>query len=396
MHIVETWLPIFPGFYNTIFGPDEGDVICDINSQRQSQGKPEIDYDDCEWDYAEYENEVSKSCTEFIEKELKERGIVTKIEWQRIESPKFYNFTNDSIDVAISLSPENTKKIWEYLHKNKEEFQQYLEEKFTSCSGFISFHSNDVDDWFAEDYSILNHSLRTGSVLDFICKNEELTEYDMREYCTWGGTSYLSAQNYYELTKLDVGLDELKHGVWVCESKEYQALRQTMSASIWDSEPVPKNFRRECQEFLEKFEVSIRERLAPFLNRAMKHAFLTEPLFPRVSKADQPTALRVVHKITGWDVIMPNSIIGEIRLRLIFDEYKITKHRIKKSWGMVELWLNCGEVSLDHSLKQDNEYYLFTGKAIRQNKLRHWFDPKTDNWREDMVDWFKKIDRPLL
>ena len=64
----KTFLPVFPGFYSTIFESNgEDQEIDEINNLRTEKGLEPITFDDCDFNYAEYENEVSKECTNFIE-----------------------------------------------------------------------------------------------------------------------------------------------------------------------------------------------------------------------------------------------------------------------------------------------------------------------------------------
>ena len=59
---VNTWLPVFPGFYSTIFGCDsEADnEIYNINGERGELGLPDIDYDSVNFDYDSYHNEIAE------------------------------------------------------------------------------------------------------------------------------------------------------------------------------------------------------------------------------------------------------------------------------------------------------------------------------------------------
>ena len=190
-----TWLPVFPGFYNTIFEPDEDREILNINERREEKGLPGITSDDCEWDYQEYMQEISRACVDFLNKELKERGFITDMIFEELRSPREYNFDNDTIDVKITLTASNIKNLWDYLKEHRADFKKYLLDRYSSYSGFVPFHSNDIDDWFSEEYDIMCHQHRTGSVLNFICENEGITEEDMHIYCTDRGI-YLCATNY--------------------------------------------------------------------------------------------------------------------------------------------------------------------------------------------------------
>lgn len=171
---IESFLPVFPGFYNTIFEADEESMIED--------GKTSEDYD---WDYADYHNRVARACVGHIESELKDFGL--KITFQALISPKFYNYTNDSINVEYSI--RSLKGIRDYLHLNSEAFQEYLTEHYTSRSGFHSFHSTDIEDWVKN----LDDEYKFGSVLNFILHNEN--EDPQETMHSWvSGEMYVSGE----------------------------------------------------------------------------------------------------------------------------------------------------------------------------------------------------------
>lgn len=198
MKKIETYLPIFPGFYNTIFESDgEESEIDDINSQREEKGLDEITYNDCEWNYSERRQEISKSAVNFIEGEFEHLDMGLKFTFQAISSPKYYNFSNDSINVEVEV--EDMNKIVAYLQEIPEEFAEYIKERYTSCDGFISSHSNDSIDWLFAINNGEDLSHKLGSILNFILINEEITKENMYESCQVDGSTYTYATNYNEL-----------------------------------------------------------------------------------------------------------------------------------------------------------------------------------------------------
>lgn len=186
-----TYLPVFSGFYGTYWESDETSEIDYINERRQELGLPEINYDDCEFDYKEYELKCVKEFIGEFENEFKR--FITSIEFQKIVSPREYNFRNDSVDVIIELSDDNVKEINKYLIEHNEAFAKYLHDSYTSCSGFISSYPNTIDEFIGSNLEkALEHSHKLGSILNFIARNEdsdiELTLYyrcnDLSVQCT--------------------------------------------------------------------------------------------------------------------------------------------------------------------------------------------------------------------
>jgi len=197
---INTYLPVFQGFYGSIFEADnEENEIDDINSQREAKGLEPISFDDCIFDYKSYCQKVSEECVDAIETKLKE--IINKdirIDLENLVSPREYNFVNDSINIEIELTKEAQDAIIKILKDNENAFKQFVKERYTSRSGFISNHSPYYEEWIeiikTWDNDLLDHKL--GAVLDFILKEDSYDEsqlyYDLE-------TTYVFASNYNEL-----------------------------------------------------------------------------------------------------------------------------------------------------------------------------------------------------
>ena len=190
----ETYLPVFKGFYGSIFEPDETNEIDYINEQRAEKELPEIDYDDCNFNYSRYYKDVSEYLVNEVESELSE--YVNSIKFQELKSPKFYNFTNDWINVVINPKPD---AIINYINDYKDEWKKYLMDNYKSYDGFISSYDcfPESDDW--NNYNIINGKHQLGSALNFIAENEGINELDMWDYIV--GNVSLECTNFDELTK---------------------------------------------------------------------------------------------------------------------------------------------------------------------------------------------------
>jgi hypothetical protein len=192
MKKIKTYLPVFPGFYSTIFEPDEENEISYINELRAEKGLGEVKFDDIDFDYTDYYNQVAKSVTNVLYNELND--FVKDINFEELISPKYYNYSNDSINVEITLTKENESKIMSYLNENKDSFEKYLSENYTSSSGFISSYDNSYNEFMLD--KPLEHKHKLGSILNFICENEGITQ----ETLYYGMEAYLTAKNFNELT----------------------------------------------------------------------------------------------------------------------------------------------------------------------------------------------------
>jgi hypothetical protein len=181
----KTYLPVFPGFYYSEFEADYyfelehmneifNDIECAVLEEEFYSMEEYYDSNN------RYELNVCQACTRVIERELKENGFIQKIIMERMISPREYNFHNDSIDIEVTLTKQNIKNIEKFINDHKEKFEEYLKAKYTSCSGFISFHDN----YMSEEWEIKNaidDSHKLGSILDFICSMLEIDSFILRE-----------------------------------------------------------------------------------------------------------------------------------------------------------------------------------------------------------------------
>lgn len=154
-----TFCPLFPGFYGTIFEYDREDD--DINSYNEEHNTS-LTWDDFNWDFKDYEQRVCKAFVNKLETELK-HFLPIKIVMESIYSPKEYNFSNDSINVTVSLSLDRLIKL---IKDRENEATIYFRDHYTSRSGFISFHSNRFNDWINKKYILENPDHRIGALLD--------------------------------------------------------------------------------------------------------------------------------------------------------------------------------------------------------------------------------------
>jgi len=177
MKAIESYLPLFQGFYNTTLEYYEEEH--DIDHYNEKNGT-ELTYDDFNWDYQEREKRVSPELCEKISKLLKYEGFEIDIKFQKLISPREYNFSNDSINCEFILNQSTYDKIIDYLKVNWSSFEQYIKSEYTSYDDFISSHSNSAEVWMnnMKSESHLEHNF--GSVLHFIMNNEGYYHYDLK------------------------------------------------------------------------------------------------------------------------------------------------------------------------------------------------------------------------
>jgi antibiotic biosynthesis monooxygenase (ABM) superfamily enzyme len=172
--VAETWLPCFPGFYESWLSVNDESVNEDLKEYFQGDELENIQehfYNTEEYSRAvsEYEKNVCEEFTELIECELIE-NFVSKIIFETMRSPKEYNFTTDSLNVQVYFSKTNIRNIKTFLKENFAEWEKYLKKTYKSYDGFMSFYdyTTDSEDWKDID-ECLTDKHKAGSILQFIC-----------------------------------------------------------------------------------------------------------------------------------------------------------------------------------------------------------------------------------
>lgn len=189
---INTWLPVFPGFYNTLF--DISDDLyrfqSDLVENKLVDEKFELNFN-----YAGLNNEICKNCCEWVMKNLpKESGIIS-VKLQEIRSPKEYNFTNDSANIEIEIDREKFAEWFNnYLKDWNSKWDKHLLNHYMSRDGFMSFYSSDYEEWaeitknykFDEenDDKIANGVHSLGRILEFYLENEGYDEESLYYYAT--------------------------------------------------------------------------------------------------------------------------------------------------------------------------------------------------------------------
>lgn len=157
---VKTYLPLFSGFYGSHW-----DDPC-FDGEEDIYNLPEGMYFEEFIDWTKYHEHIAKEMCNEVQYLLSD--FVSDIEFEKISSPRYYNFENDSIHCEITF---NKTKVKQYIKDNFEEFSKYIKNNYSSRDGFISYHSNNANDWM---HTWNEHQV--GSILQFICENEQMEE----------------------------------------------------------------------------------------------------------------------------------------------------------------------------------------------------------------------------
>ena len=166
-------VPFFPGFYYSAFDKGNEDVEWDIFNDPNSVPEEILNFccsDALEEDTKTYRNDVGAAFVEEFNNQMAEILPGFTSEMVEIESPREYNFETDRLIAKTDLSLY-LPKIKEYLDKNKEAFKAYVKKRHSSYDGFISFYSDDADEWDLDnlDYNELC------TVFGFMLTNKGIT-----------------------------------------------------------------------------------------------------------------------------------------------------------------------------------------------------------------------------
>ena len=192
-------LPAFYGYYGSIFDGCDTTIEFDyINETRIENGLLELENDnDIIWDYTTYYSELNLKITDCVYSFLWELDLVKSIEFVKLISPKFYNFTNDRIECIIDV---NVKEVKKYINDNLHSFELYLIGNFKSRDGFNSFYEYRLDHWLnkMKSFKNLDH-IEVHALLDFICQIEDF-DFVSSLYAGMYDIPFLQALNFEQIT----------------------------------------------------------------------------------------------------------------------------------------------------------------------------------------------------
>jgi hypothetical protein len=142
----ETQVP-FPGFYQSelslMIDSEEENIIEWYNEENGTK----LDYDDFEFtiDYDSICKDYLKQYKWFIGQD-DDNKLDINLEFQAMESPKFYNYSTDRLFATISTNDIIKLYAWNMAY-GKASLQSAIDDMFKSCSGFSSFYDDFCHEW---------------------------------------------------------------------------------------------------------------------------------------------------------------------------------------------------------------------------------------------------------
>jgi len=182
---IPTYLPLFTGFYESYFDASNSfiEYEVDLSESEYKEYYEELDkagvthkfFNENLYDYIDY-IKGENGAAEYIAHSLinlDHSDIIKDVTYEKVVSPRFYNFSTDSINCTIDF---DETKLMVYLLENKEALTKYIADKYTSRDGFSSSYTNEVDYWLdSENWG--DHQV--GSLLDFVFENNGVESIDL-------------------------------------------------------------------------------------------------------------------------------------------------------------------------------------------------------------------------
>ena len=153
---LETIIPNFPGFYESVFENDIDQYFIDEEiSYRYGEISEEIKekFYDKLWetfDSDKYQKAVGQVYTQAFENEMSQYLFPElKLEYVGIDSPKEYNFRTDELVVnLVGVSHKFIKdRLIPKLKENQDKIAPIITERYSNRDGFYSFMDNSFNGW---------------------------------------------------------------------------------------------------------------------------------------------------------------------------------------------------------------------------------------------------------
>ena len=180
-HTYNNWsCKIFEGFYESNLYNSDSLYWITKNDIDEGYIQNNQYYDIDNWE--QFTKDIAKQAVYKLLDILQNNDIIQDMELKDIYSPKYYNYETDSLIIDIKLNLAKLKKYCFTTHRVA--FNKYLKDNFTSYDGFISYISNNIDDFIA-DYNQQPNDKELNAMIEYylLCQIYE-TDSDFEGYDT--------------------------------------------------------------------------------------------------------------------------------------------------------------------------------------------------------------------
>ena len=161
---------IFQGLYeSTLYNSDTDYYLAQYLAEDNFDGidlkNVEVDYD-----FQEFTKVAGEACVDSLNDELYSHDVITNMDYAGMHSPRYYNYETDKVLIDVDY---NFIALVKYCrHTNKDKFNQYLKNNYTSYDGFISFVENSVEGFFAKDWFNSHKNMAVQVMIEFYLTSE--------------------------------------------------------------------------------------------------------------------------------------------------------------------------------------------------------------------------------
>lgn len=184
---INTILPLFGGFYQSTFDSFFDNEIENIIENYNEENETDLTSDNFifKFDWVGYSKKIAEHTIDYIKEELP--NLINGYQYQDLYMPREYNFNTDEIQIELDF---NKDVLLELFAENRIELQEKIKDKFTSCSGFVSFVSNDYNVWLEAlinfDKNDKYTPIMVAQIIEFLLEGEYRfsdTESSIAEKC---------------------------------------------------------------------------------------------------------------------------------------------------------------------------------------------------------------------
>lgn len=169
------------GFYDSTHSMRIDDALEQLTQDADGNQIPELsaEIQDKIYDTCNFKKLRELMSADYVECIKHQTGL--QVEFESVQSPKFYNFQTDR--VFAHISPEEVQRI--YAETDKAALAVYIKERFTSRDGFSSFYSPNLSEWNSDPTTWDHNEL--GSLIEVWLAeqgyDEQYLAWDMQEFC---------------------------------------------------------------------------------------------------------------------------------------------------------------------------------------------------------------------
>lgn len=174
-------LPFFPGFYEThLMNSDTGynEIREELDYYYHAEdggNRMDLTEEDLDFDYRAYEKDVIDHFIAAWKGHAPD--FVEAVEFEKIDSPRYYNFENDRLFCYVTLKDGWQDEMRHFIALNYDWLQERIHKEWSSRDGFFSFMSNDVDMW-DEMLFVDTDSRYIGTMIRYMMLLENEAVYD--------------------------------------------------------------------------------------------------------------------------------------------------------------------------------------------------------------------------